>query len=74
MRDTRLFAQRLPSDSWVFEAMEIPERKTSAPLEPHEAYVLKLIDGSRSLSEVTRASDIGKAETLRVVFLLFSVG
>jgi hypothetical protein len=74
VRDTRLFAQRLPSDSWVFEALEIPERKTSAPLEPHEAYVLKLIDGSRSLSEVNRASEIGKAETLRVVFLLFSVG
>ena len=36
--------------------------------------MLGLIDGQRSLSQVTRASEIGETETLRVVFLLFSVG
>jgi hypothetical protein len=36
--------------------------------------VLDLIDGERSLGEVARLSEIGHAETLRVIFLLFSTG
>ena len=74
VRETRLFSQRMPSPSSVFEAIPPAERKVSLPLEPHERYVLGLIDTSRSVSEIARASEIGEAETLRVIFLLFSVG
>ncbi|MCI0659185.1 MAG: hypothetical protein L0170_19195, partial [Acidobacteria bacterium] len=31
-------------------------------------------DGEKSLAEVVRASEIGRAESLRVIFLLFSTG
>ena len=74
VKATRLFAQRMPSSSSVFEAIPPGERKASLPLEPHERYVLGLIGAGRSVSEVSRASEIGEAETLRVIFLLFSVG
>jgi len=74
VRETRLFSQRMPSPSSVFEAIPPAERRASLPLEPHERYVLGLIDTGLSLSEVARASEIGEAETLRVIFLLFSVG
>ncbi len=74
VRQVRLFSQRMPSGSSVFEPIPAAERKVSLPLEPHERYVLDLIDARRSLSQVTQASEIGEPETLRVIFLLFSVG
>jgi Domain of unknown function (DUF4388) len=74
VKDVRLFSQRMPSGPSVFEGIPASERKVSITLEPHEGYVLGLVDGRRSLSQLTAASEIGEAETLRVVFLLFSVG
>jgi hypothetical protein len=64
----------MPSGASIFEAISASERKVSLPLEPHERYVLSLVDGHRSLVQVARSSEIGEAETLRVIFLLFSVG
>jgi len=74
VKNTHLFAQRMPSEGSVFEAILPVELKTPVALETHERYVLGLIDGSRSLSDVVHASEIGKTETLRVIFLLFSMG
>jgi hypothetical protein len=74
VQNTRLFMERMPSDQSVFESIPMAERKNSLPLEPHERYVLALVDGERSLGEVVRSSELGRMETLRVVFLLFSTG
>lgn len=74
VRNTGLFVERMPSDQSVFESIPTAERKNSLPLEPHERYVLALVDGERSLTEVVRCSELGRMETLRVVFLLFSTG
>ena len=74
VRNTALFSERMPSDGSVFEAIPLNEGAGALPLEPHERYVLSLIDGQRSLAEVVSVSEIGRAETLRVVFLLFSSG
>jgi hypothetical protein len=74
VRNTSLFAERMPSEQSVFESIPAAERKNSLPLEPHERYVLALVDGERSLAEVVRSSELGRMETLRVVFLLFSTG
>ncbi len=74
VRNTQLFTQRMPSEQSVFEATPARETAASLALEPHERYVRTLIDGERSLAEVVRASEIGRAETLRVIFLLFSTG
>jgi hypothetical protein len=74
LRDPRLFEARMPSDRSRFEALPEEERKVAVPLEPHERYVLSLVDSQRTLAEVAAQSEIGRAETLRVMFLLFSVG
>ena len=74
VRNTQLFSERMPSEQSVFEATSPREVGASLTLEPHERYVLTLIDGERSLAEVVRASEIGRAESLRVIFLLFSTG
>lgn len=74
VQTSRLFEERMPSAESVFEAIPSAGHKISLSLEPHERYVLGLIDGSRTLDDVVAASEIGRAETLRVVFLLFSVG
>jgi hypothetical protein len=74
VKNTTLFQQRMPSESSVFEAIPAAERKFSIPLEPHERYVLGLLDGRRNLGGVLGQSELGRAETLRVVFLLFSMG
>ncbi len=74
VRNMALFSERMPSEGAVFEAIPVHEAAGALPLEPHERYVLSLIDGQRSLAELVRSSEIGRAETLRVVFLLFSSG
>jgi uncharacterized protein DUF4388 len=74
VRNTRLFTQRMPSEQSVFEPTSARETAVSLALEFHERYVLSLIDGEKGLAEVVGASEIGRPETLRVVFLLFSTG
>ena len=74
VRNARLFTERMPSEQSVFEANPRPDARSLLALEPHERYVLALIDGERSLEEVVRLSEIGRPETLRVIFLLFSTG
>jgi hypothetical protein len=71
VRNTRLFSERMPSEESIFEPNA---GMTGLALEPHERYVHALVDGERSLAEVIRISEIGRAETVRVIFLLFSSG
>jgi len=73
VRNTQLFTERMPSEQSIFEP-HAAAGGAGLPLEPHERYVQALIDGERSLAEVVRISEIGRAETVRVIFLLFSSG
>lgn len=43
-------------------------------LEPHENHVIELIDGVRTIEEVCRESEIGEAETRKVLHAYVSVG
>jgi len=69
--DPALFALRLPSPDWVFEA---GEEDGPVPLEPHEARILALIDGRRTIAELESRNEFTAAETRRVIFLLLTVG
>lgn len=70
--DARRFRSRFPDMSAVFRVDE------TAPvlleLEPHEDYVLRLIDGEAPLTEICAGSDYGEAETLRMIYLLKAMG
>jgi len=74
IRNPALFRRRMPFDWWIFDAIPADERRTDVPLEPPELYVLRLVDGRRTIGDLIRLSEFGEPETLRTIFLLFTVG
>lgn len=74
VRNLGLFRQRMPFDDWIFEAIPHAESRRGMALDPHEAHVLRLVDGTRSLGEICASSEFGKPEALRTLFLLFILG
>lgn len=44
------------------------------PLEPYESHVLGLVDGGRTIGEICQESEIGQAETRKVVHTYLAVG
>jgi hypothetical protein len=54
--------------------LETTDREPPLGLEPHEKHVLELIDGARTVSEVCGESEIGEAETRKVLHAFVSVG
>jgi Domain of unknown function (DUF4388) len=74
LRTPGLFRERMPSPEWVFEPIPAAERKASVALEAQEDYVLRLVDGSRTVGALVEASEFPEAETLRILFLMVCVG
>jgi len=74
VRNLALFRKRLPFDDWVFEALTAETLPSGLGLEAHEAYVLKLVDGTRTVGQIAALSEFGPEETLRTLFLLFAIG
>ncbi|MBI1950742.1 MAG: DUF4388 domain-containing protein [Acidobacteria bacterium] len=74
VRNLALFRRRMPFDDWIFEAIPGAEGRRGVVLDPHEAYVLRLVDGRRSLGEIGATSEFGEPETLRALFLLHILG
>ena len=74
VRNLGLFRKRMPFDDWIFEAIPDAESRSGVALDPHEAHVLRLVDGSRSVGEIGALSEFGKPEALRTLFLLFTFG
>jgi uncharacterized protein DUF4388 len=74
VRNPALFRKRLPFDEWVFEAIPDNGHSRDIGLEPHEQYVLRMLDGARTIGEIGALSEFGPEETLRTIFLLFVVG
>ncbi len=50
------------------------KRDTPLELEPHENHVIELVDGVRTIEEACRESEIGEAETRKVLHAYVSVG
>jgi hypothetical protein len=64
-------ASRYPEGALVVE--RVPQGDAPAPhLEPYERHVLGLVDGERSVLEISRESEIGDSETLKVLYALLS--
>jgi len=72
--DESLMASRLPEPEAVFELFTYSEGGEAPSLLPHEKYVLSLVNGKRSASEIARMSDLGEAATRRILCLMFLVG
>ena len=50
------------------------EKLSPLPLEPYEEHVLRQIDGLRTVAEICKESEIGEAETRKVLYAFLSVG
>lgn len=50
------------------------DRDAPLDLEPHENHVIDLVDGVRTIEEICRESEIGEAETRKVLHAFLSVG
>jgi hypothetical protein len=62
---------RYPEGDMLLET--VPGKKPSA-LEPYEDHVLALVDGERSVIDISRESEIGDNETLKVLYALLCTG
>ena len=63
-------AHYLSTDSVVAQT----DKQPPVELEPHEQHVLKLVDGARTVAEICTESEIGEAETRKVLHTFLSVG
>ena len=72
VRRPELFAERLPSAEWSFEAL--PSDAPPVALQPHEQLLLELFAAPRTLDEAARLADLPLDEARRAVFLLLTTG
>jgi len=69
-----LLASRLPESDVIFEYVTFSEGGDPPPLLPHERYVLSLVNGRRTVSEIAKLSELGDSSTRTILALLFLVG
>lgn len=73
IQEPALLFSKFPSREVILARMDygIKER---VKLERFERYVLELIDGQKTIEEICRESEIGDAETFKVMYMLLSIG
>jgi hypothetical protein len=70
--DSNLVLHRLNSSDVILQQVDpLPD---PFRLEPFERHVLHLVNGKRTLQEICSESEIGDAETLKVLYMLLSIG
>lgn len=73
IKDIHAVKDRFPAREVVLSKQEYGQ-KDRIKLEPFEKHVLDLIDGARSVEEICRDSEIGDSETLKVLYMVISIG
>jgi len=71
--DTTTLLSKFPSRDFVLSRTDFG-LKERVRLEPFEKHVLELIDGQRSVDEICHESEFGNPETLKVIYMLISIG
>jgi hypothetical protein len=66
--------QRFPGKDIVFERVLPAQRPQGLHFEEYEKHVFKLVDGTRSVDEICDLSEIGEFETLKTLYVFFSIG
>ncbi|MGQ9617499.1 MAG: DUF4388 domain-containing protein [Candidatus Aminicenantia bacterium] len=70
MKNEAIFGKKILSNDII--NLKTEELKYS--FEPHEIHVIGLIDGSKSVSQICSESILPEKETLRVLYLLYTLG
>ncbi len=74
VQDPRLFEQRFPTKDVIFERVQPAQRPQNLHFEEYEKHVFKLVDGERCVQEIIDLSEIGEFETLKALFIFFTIG
>lgn len=74
IKNKALLEKAFPSKDIVFERVLPTHRPTNLHFEEYEKHVFKLVDSSRTVSEVCDLSEIGEFETLKTLYIFFSIG
>lgn len=73
MSNLGLMEAALPAEDKVLQFLS-PPLLDRMPLEPHENYLLKTINNEARLADIFAGSELGRRETLKVIFALYSLG
>jgi hypothetical protein len=74
IKDSALFQRRIPSKDIVFERVLPAHRPSGLKVEEYEKHVFHLVDGNRSVQEVCDLSEVGEFETLKTLYIFFTIG
>ncbi len=72
--DPGLFKRTMPNEDVVFERVLPAHRPQGLHFEEYEKHVFKLVDGHRSVREICDLSEIGEFETLKTLYIFFTIG
>ncbi len=73
LSDAPLFRKRFPNRREILRLVENSATE-DIKLENYEEYVLKFLDGKRSIADICEQSDYGELESLRVLYLIKCLG
>jgi Domain of unknown function (DUF4388) len=73
IQNVKSLHRKFPSRDIIVARLETPE-KENVKLEKFEKHVLDLIDDKRTLREICKESEIGETETIKVLYMLSSIG
>jgi len=74
IKNKALLERAFPSKDIVFERVLPTHRPTNLHFEEYEKHVFKLVDSTRTVSEICDLSEIGEFETLKTLYIFFSIG
>ena len=68
------FQKRIPTKDVIFERVLPAHRPQGLEFEEYEKHVFKLVDGERTVLEICNLSEIGEFETLKALYIFFTIG
>ncbi len=74
IRNRDLLKKVFPSKDIVFERVLPANRPTNLHFEEYEKHVFRLVDSERTVQEICDLSEIGEFETLKTLYIFFSIG
>ncbi|NMB99953.1 MAG: DUF4388 domain-containing protein [Thermoanaerobaculaceae bacterium] len=74
IKNKELLEKVFPSKDIVFERVLPASRPTNLHFEEYEKHVFKLVDSERTVQEICDLSEIGEFETLKTLYIFFSIG
>ena len=73
-RRNEIFRDKIPNDLVVFERTVPKDRPRGLNFEEYEKYIYKKVDGVSPVRDIIAASDVGELETLRILYIFFTLG